>query len=77
MDRQTGKGKAKADRYSRGQSPRSHAFLGLSEDDLRVTVLAEHALEGDVGENLLPADGTPEELEQCLTVLIEYFETYR
>ena len=27
-------------------------------------------------ENLLPADGTPEELEQCLTVLIEYFETY-
>jgi len=27
--------------------------------------------------NLLPADGTPEELEQCFTVSVEYFETHR
>jgi hypothetical protein len=40
------------------------------EFDLGVAVLAEHPLEGDVSEDLLPADGTPEELEQCLTVSI-------
>jgi len=51
-------------------------FSGLSEDDLRVTVLAEHSLEGNVSEYVLPADGTPEELEQYLTVSVEHFETH-
>jgi hypothetical protein len=27
-----------------------------------------------VSEDLLPADGAPEELEQCLTVSVKYFE---
>ncbi len=49
-------------------------FSGFLEFDLRVAVLAEHPLEGDVGEDLLPADGAPEELEQCLTVSVKYFE---
>ena len=41
---------------------------GFLEDDLRIADLAEHPLEGDMGEHLLPADRTPEELEQCLCV---------
>ena len=36
---------------------------GFLEDDLRIADLAEHPLEGDVGEHLLPTDRTPEELE--------------
>ena len=47
------------------------------EFNLRVAVLAEHPFEGDVGEDLLPADGTLEELEQCLPVSVAYFETHR
>ena len=47
---------------------------GLLKFDLGVAVLAEHPLEGDVGEDLLPADGAPEELEQCLTVSVKFFE---
>jgi hypothetical protein len=47
------------------------------EYDLRVTVLAEHSLEGDVTEHLVPADRTPEELEQWLTVAIDDFQTHR
>ena len=76
MDRQIGTGKARQTDIAETNLLVATCFSGLSEDDLRVTVLAEHALKGDVGENLLPADGTLEELEQCLTVLIEYFETY-
>jgi hypothetical protein len=49
---------------------------GFLEFDLCVAVLAEHPLEGDVSEALLPADGTPEELEQCLAVSVKYFETH-
>jgi len=41
------------------------------EFDLRVAVLAEHALEGDVGEDLLPADGTPEELNRQAVIWSE------
>jgi hypothetical protein len=51
-------------------------FSGLLEFNVRVAVLAEHPLERDVGEDLLPADGTPEELKQCLTVSTEYFKTH-
>ncbi|CDK39165.1 uncharacterized protein BN903_147 [Halorubrum sp. AJ67] len=28
-------------------------------------------------EYLVPTDGTPEELEQCLTVSVEYFQAHR
>ncbi|AFK20778.1 hypothetical protein HFX_4085 (plasmid) [Haloferax mediterranei ATCC 33500] len=49
---------------------------GFLEFDLGVAVLAEHPLEGDVSEDLLPADGAPEELEQRLTVSVKYFETH-
>jgi hypothetical protein len=51
-------------------------LLGLSEYDLGVTVLAEHPLERDVAEDLVSTDWTPEELEQCFTMTIEYFQTH-
>jgi hypothetical protein len=35
----------------------------LLKYDLRIAVPAEHALEGDVAEYLVPANGTPKELE--------------
>jgi len=51
-------------------------FSGLPEDDLRVAVLAKDALEGNVTEYIVPVDGTPEELEQRLTVSVEYFKAH-
>jgi hypothetical protein len=41
------------------------------ELDLRVAVLAEHSLEGNVAEYLVSTDGTPEEFEQCLAVSVK------
>jgi hypothetical protein len=46
------------------------------EFDLRVAVLAEHTFEGNVTEYLVPADWTPEELEQCFTVTVDNFQTH-
>jgi hypothetical protein len=46
------------------------------EFHLCVAVLAEHALEGDVAEHLVPADRTPEELEQCFDVTVDDFQTH-
>jgi hypothetical protein len=49
---------------------------GFVEFDLRVTVLAEHPLEGNVAEHLVSTNGTPEELEQCFTVAVNDFQTH-
>jgi hypothetical protein len=51
-------------------------LLRLLEFHLSVTVLAEHALEGDMAEHLVPADGTPEELEQCFAVTVDDVQTH-
>ncbi len=51
-------------------------LAGCLEFDLRVAVLAEHPLERDMTKHLVPADGTPEELEQCLTVAVNDFQTH-
>jgi hypothetical protein len=65
-----------------GVETREHGLLVaaclscFSQDDLRVAALAEHSLEKNVGEDPLPADGTPEKLEQSRAVSVEYVETY-
>jgi len=66
-----GRGRIEAGEHGLLVAARLSGFL---EFGLGVAVLAEHPLEGDVSEYLLPADGTPEELEQCLTVSVKYFE---
>jgi hypothetical protein len=49
---------------------------GFLEFDLCVAVLAEHTFEENVTEYLMPADRTPEELEQCFAVTIDDFQTH-
>jgi len=49
---------------------------GFVEFDLRVTVLAEHPLEGNVAEHLVSTNGALEELEQCFTVAVDDFQTH-
>jgi len=54
----------------------SARLSGFLEFDLRVAVLAEHTFERNVTEYLVPADGTPEELEQCFAVTVDDFQTH-
>ena len=56
--------------------PVTACLSGLLEFDLSVAVLTEHALEWDVGDDLVPADGTLEAFEQCVAVTVDDFQTH-
>jgi len=45
----------------------------LLKDNLCVTIRAEHSFEWNMGEYLLTANRTPEELEQHCTISVNYF----